>query len=503
MSGARKYATRAKPTRVWACVETFPPEHETQDCMLVCVQEFAGDNIAADISAWLGVQDISNVYACIKGKRKVAYRHPQTKRKLVWLDPDNRPDLVSEDAHWEGVTVFERFGVEPPSNGVVWLREPSPTCVKYDFSEVKNVFDLLVEEKQHREAVQQEAAAQNMQPLTMTALADSVAKITGGRAQVVSESDTLDAITYAFKRYDTVDGKLVDAQQPPLVSEDIETFRAKLAQRLQHGTQRKQGSASGASITRTPTRQLLVRDDGDFTMVVFSDSHVVPNAEPSLARLGLIEVLKQLQPEYVVCLGDTFDFASLSRHPRARWEKRHTVAEELAAGKALLQEVIDVAPDATRIYTASNHDDRFSNKLAAQAGEFEGVHGFDLADHIGDAWHHCISVLLNDAVLLKHQWHTGIHAAYQNVQKAGVSVVTGHTHKLEVRALSDYTGVRFGVQTGSLAQFDSEMFNYTEHAPVDWLSGFVVLTFSEGRLLPPETAACLYGGVYFRGERVV
>jgi len=261
-------------------------------------------------------------------------------------------------------------------------------------------------------------------------------------------------------------------------------------------TQRPQGK-----LQTTHTQQVQLTDKGDFTMVVFSDSHVIPR-NPSLASKALIKVLEQVRPEYVVCLGDTFDFASISKHAKSGWEKRFSVAEELEAGCDLLKQVVQATPNSVRVLTFSNHDGRYDGILAAKAPEFEGVAGFSLRDHIGKDWQYGISMLVNEKVMLKHQWHGGVHGAWNNVLKSGISIITGHTHKQGCKPYTDYTGTRFGVEVGTLSEIDNAMYNYTEHAPVDWISGFTVLTFKDGKLITPEFVAVLDGVAYFRGAVV-
>jgi len=47
----------------------------------------------------------------------------------------------------------------------------------------------------------------------------------------------------------------------------------------------------------------------------------------------------------------------------------------------------------------------------------------------------------------------------------------------------------------------SQAVNYTEDNPLDWRSGFVVLTFHKGRLLWPEVVHVIEEGkVEFRGK---
>jgi hypothetical protein len=73
-----------------------------------------------------------------------------------------------------------------------------------------------------------------------------------------------------------------------------------------------------------------------------------------------------------------------------------------------------------------------------------------------------------------------------------------------VTPLSDYNGTRWGVDTGTLADPYGEQFaDYTELNPVDWRSGFAVLTFHKGRLLYPELVMVHDEGVIdFRGKLI-
>jgi hypothetical protein len=66
----------------------------------------------------------------------------------------------------------------------------------------------------------------------------------------------------------------------------------------------------------------------------------------------------------------------------------------------------------------------------------------------------------------------------------------------------DYNGRRYGIDTGTLAEPSGDQFVYCEENPVNWCSGFCVLTFKNGMLLPPELCEVINGVAYFRGEKV-
>lgn len=84
-------------------------------------------------------------------------------------------------------------------------------------------------------------------------------------------------------------------------------------------------------------------------------------------------------------------------------------------------------------------------------------------------------------------------------------MVTGHLHALQVRPWTDYRGTRYAVDTGTLACPTGEQFTYSEDSPANHRSGFAVLTFHKGKLLPPELLEVVdeeEGMICFRGQIV-
>lgn len=239
------------------------------------------------------------------------------------------------------------------------------------------------------------------------------------------------------------------------------------------------------------------------TVVVFSDAHFWPGIRTT-AYKGLLHVIRNMQPHAVVNNGDSFDGASISRFPRIGWDSTPTIIQELKACDAALGEIEESAVAARhnvrRIWTLGNHDARFENRLAANAPQYEQVHGFSLKDHF-PAWTPCWAVW-NGNTVIKHRYKGGIHATHNNTVNAGVNIVTGHLHSLKVTPFDDYNGTRYGVDTGTLADPLGPQFeNYLEHSPTNWRSGFVVLTFKDGRLLWPEVVKVWApGSIEFRGQ---
>jgi hypothetical protein len=226
----------------------------------------------------------------------------------------------------------------------------------------------------------------------------------------------------------------------------------------------------------------------DQTIIVFSDSHFWPG-EYTTAYKGLLWAIKELKPHAVISNGDAFDGASISRHDPLGWSKTPSVIEELKAVQAHLGEIEETAKAARHncklLFTWGNHDTRFANKLAVQAPQYREVHGFKLEDHL-PAWEFAWSVWPTPDCVIKHRYKSGVHAAHNNTVNAGISIVTGHLHSLKVTPFADYTGNRYGVDTGTLAEPYGRQFEYGEDNPLNHRSGFCVLTFKGGKLLWPE-----------------
>lgn len=237
----------------------------------------------------------------------------------------------------------------------------------------------------------------------------------------------------------------------------------------------------------------------DGYILVASDCHYWPDVI-STAHKAFVKVIKMVKPKMVIMNGDVFDGASISRHPVSGWESTPTVKQELEACQERLGEIEKAAKGAALHWTWGNHDMRFNGRLASQVGDtWRGVEGMDLKDHF-PRWKFSTSVMVNEKVMIKHRYHNGIHAVYNNTMKSGISVVTGHLHSLKVTPWTDYTGTRYGVDTGTLAAIEGNQFDYSEDNPKNWRSGFAVLNFIDYQLMPPELVQVIDDKFYFRGE---
>jgi predicted phosphodiesterase len=245
-------------------------------------------------------------------------------------------------------------------------------------------------------------------------------------------------------------------------------------------------------------KRIISHEVKDGMVFVASDCHYWPN-EVTVAHKAFITLLTAFKPKTIILNGDVFDGSRISRHEPLMGTEPPTPKQEIEACQDRLNEIKNASKNARCLWTFGNHDIRLHRYIAVNAPELSDfTHLFDYFP----GWHTGWRVDINDNVVIKHRWHNGQHATYNNTLKSGRSIVTGHLHKLQVTPWSDYNGRRYGVDTGTLAEPYGEQFTYTECNPVNWCSGFAVLTFRNGRLLPPELCEVIDGEAFFRGEKV-
>lgn len=244
------------------------------------------------------------------------------------------------------------------------------------------------------------------------------------------------------------------------------------------------------------------------TVLIGSDFHIWPGEESTCLR-AFKKFTEDIKPNVVILNGDVMDFPRISRHPQ-NWETAPDPHEEIEAVQDHLADIVSRCKrGAQKFWTLGNHDARFELLLAGSVPQYRKVKGVHLSDHFDAVWTKAMSCFINEdneagRTMVKHRLAGGMHATYNNTRKGGVSVVTGHLHSQNVRPVSDYTRFdRYGVDTGCVADKEHKAFAYHEDSPVDWRSGFALLTYRDGRLMPPELITKMSDNeVWFRGALI-
>jgi len=195
--------------------------------------------------------------------------------------------------------------------------------------------------------------------------------------------------------------------------------------------------------------------------------------------------------------GDIIDGARISRHPQIKGSTAPKIHQEIETAKEWFK-LLPIAKH--QLWTVGNHDIRIDSYIVNNANELDGMVP-TLQDHFKD-WKFSYAFDVNGTEI-RHRFRGGIHAGWNNALHSGVNMVTGHTHQLQVTAMRDRKGTRWGIETGTLADPFGPQFEYSEGTPSRSQMGFVVLTFDEqGTMLPPEICEMIGGRPVFRGAYV-
>ena len=242
----------------------------------------------------------------------------------------------------------------------------------------------------------------------------------------------------------------------------------------------------------------------DGVVLIGGDLHAWPGADYP-AYEYFVTAAAKLKPKLIILNGDVIHGAKISKHARIGWEKQPLVIEELEEATILLAMLEAAAPRAEKIWTLGNHDARFETRIANQLPEYERVPGLHLKDHF-PKWKPAWAVHIGgpEGLIVKHRLLGGQGAQKRNALKAGMSIVTGHTHHGGIEPVTTYSGTIFGCEHGLLANPNGPQFNdWMEENPRDWQMGYIVATFVGGRVLMPEFVHVrLDGRAEFRGREL-
>jgi predicted phosphodiesterase len=235
-------------------------------------------------------------------------------------------------------------------------------------------------------------------------------------------------------------------------------------------------------------------------VIIFSDAHFTDYTTTGFK--AMLKFIEHFKPSAIICNGDAFDGAVLSRFPSINYDRKPSVLDELNYCKTHLEAIEAVRPAGCRlIWTMGNHDMRYESYLVSRVPEFSGVDNFSLKDHFPN-WETCWSFWINDDTVVKHRHKGGRYAGYNNVQASFCNIFTGHTHVLTLSPISTFDQKTYwGVQTGTLADINSDAFVYCEDNAKDWRQGFIMASWENGKLLMPEMVLVNdENSVQFRGE---
>jgi len=215
--------------------------------------------------------------------------------------------------------------------------------------------------------------------------------------------------------------------------------------------------------------------------VFLGDVHVPFQNTSSL--LALHKFIRKFNPNRIYLVGDVMDFYAISTFDKEP-ERITKLQEELNQGIAFLRNVRQDAPGATIIYLEGNHEARMQkylwkhpeisslnalnvkNMLELKSMNIEYIK--QTVSHV----HHKFVIEHGDVVRQQ-----SAYTARAQLEKRGMSGISGHTHRLGMHYRSDMSGDYVWAENGCLCDLNPD---YVVGKP-NWINGFSVGYFKKDR----------------------
>lgn len=215
------------------------------------------------------------------------------------------------------------------------------------------------------------------------------------------------------------------------------------------------------------------------TAVLLPDLHS-PYHDRRAWRL-VLQVVRHLQPDEVIQLGDLTDQACTGRWAKDP-RKVATFRQEVVGTNQLLDELDAAAPDARKTLTLGNHDARLELFLVDQAPYLLDLPGFSLGELLRleergyEVCPYKKGVHRGGLFLTHDVGRCGKRAHEQAVEDLGHSYAGGHTHNLAITYRGTIFGeCRVGASLGWLGDVRHIGYKHSEKAKRDYQLGFGVL----------------------------
>lgn len=199
-------------------------------------------------------------------------------------------------------------------------------------------------------------------------------------------------------------------------------------------------------VKKVKTRSHLIIPDIQWKPGLTDTSH--------LTAIGQLAV--QRRPDVIVCLGDFWDFPSLSSYAKRKEMEGRRVRDDIEAGnvamKIMLQPIIDELAKYTYnkwnprlIFTIGNHDERIV-RFEAERPEFEGLLGY--SDLYLDNWevHDYLKIVNVDGIHYSHFFANPMTGrpyggtALARLKTLGYSYIMGHVQLLDAARIDQTNG---------------------------------------------------------------
>ena len=215
------------------------------------------------------------------------------------------------------------------------------------------------------------------------------------------------------------------------------------------------------------------------------DVHV-PDHDRPLWR-SFLEWCREEKPQEIIIGGDFLELESCSQHGGVA-RPAHLV-EEIAAGRAALEELRKANPKAKITYLEGNHETRLSRKVVADLPELDGALSLPemlKLDELRIGWHDYGELVMRGKMGFTHGWWSPDHHAAKHLRALAQNVTFGHVHRYQVytRGVAD-GDVQIAIAQPCMRKLDAD---WLDGRPTGWSQGFGIFSARPDGIVHAYTA---------------
>lgn len=206
--------------------------------------------------------------------------------------------------------------------------------------------------------------------------------------------------------------------------------------------------------------------------VIFGDVHAPYHDRRAVSCM--LNAMAYFKPDFVVGVGDLFDFYACSfyTHDPKRWRR---LGDELERAMCVRGDIESAAGGADLTIVLGNHEDRLERYIHNHAPALDGI--VDLETALGLSKWQIVpysDFIKIGKVLYTHDLdYSGPYFARRALQDAGHSVVIGHVHRAGMAVEGDIAGKhRVGWSFGWLGDAQKANYKHRLKAAREWSHGF-------------------------------
>jgi predicted MPP superfamily phosphohydrolase len=244
---------------------------------------------------------------------------------------------------------------------------------------------------------------------------------------------------------------------------------------------------------------ILLKKVDDLTKKAFTPNFPIFGPYPKIVTIGdlhqpwtcpdslslIYALIEKIKPEYIVTLGDEYDFFAQSSFPK---HIQISPEEEVSTAQKNLIQMFEtlhkIAPKAKKYAIKGNHSIRPIKRLIQSAPEL--LPFFDLDQYF--KFPHCETILdpREPLIISGIAFHHGFMGHGQHMRKFGMPTVTGHLHKGQVTVDKIHGKWLFEMDSGYVGRPETVAFNYTPVREGRWSRGMGLITEFGPQFIPFE-----------------